>query len=328
MAAIAWAGLLAGCAAEPPPSPPEPASPAVWIESRDTTVPIEFVAPSAGFAAPAPFVVMAHGHGGDRNESGAFSRLAEALAARGIASVRVDFPGCGESREPFTANNLTAILADLAAARAYAEAQPGVDAARAAIVGYSMGARAAMLALDADPGYAAAALWAPAGGDGPASMYFFLGGPQSYEAYRETARRDGSADILTPWGQRQSLGAQWFEDMDALRPMPAVAAFGGPLFVLHGDDDPIVDASVAAAVAEAAIRSPDVRYELLPEAGHGLGFYDAEPELAASVIQGTVEFLVDALGPTQRTRPQPDVMYNPATAQAAPGPGRLRKTKP
>jgi len=63
---------------------------------------------------------MAHGHGGNRDEAGGFTRMAEALAQRGIASVRMDFPGCGDSQEPFTQNNLGNMVKDLLAARDFA----------------------------------------------------------------------------------------------------------------------------------------------------------------------------------------------------------------
>jgi len=67
-----------------------------------------------------PLVVMAHGHGGTKDENGGFTAIAETLAARGIATIRMDFPGSGASTEPFIQNNLTNMIADVAAARAYA----------------------------------------------------------------------------------------------------------------------------------------------------------------------------------------------------------------
>ena len=69
-----------------------------------------------------PLVVMAHGHGGSKEEAGGFTAIAEALAREGIASIRMDFPGCGASAEPFTANTVSAMLADFEAARVYAVA--------------------------------------------------------------------------------------------------------------------------------------------------------------------------------------------------------------
>ena len=101
-----------------------------------------------------PLVVMAHGHGGTKDENGGFTAIAETLAARGIATIRMDFPGSGASTEPFIQNNLTNMIADVAAARAYAIASAPIDTKAIGIFGYSMGGRVAILS-------ASAPLWRP-----------------------------------------------------------------------------------------------------------------------------------------------------------------------
>lgn len=53
----------------------------------------------------------------------------------------------GQSTEPFTRNNLSNMMADTRAALAYARGEPDTDPKRTGIVGYSMGARVAMLVL-------------------------------------------------------------------------------------------------------------------------------------------------------------------------------------
>lgn len=265
----------------------------VTFASRGVRVPATFVHPAANIAIPFPVVVMAHGHGGDRDEAGGFRRLAEGLARRGIASIRPDFPGCGQSHEPFTRNNLSNMLADTRAALDYARRQPGIDPERTAIVGYSMGARVAMLLLP--DGYAAAALWAPVGLDGPDAIFPLVGGRSSYLELRSRAHRDGVAPFITPWGQRQMLGRQWFDDLETYRPMAGVGSFAGALLVVSGTEDPIIEPDIAGAVAAAATASNSVGLEILAAAGHGLGFYDDDPVVSEAVIRTTVDFLVSGL---------------------------------
>ena len=265
----------------------------VTFTSRGVEVPATFVRPGTAIAKRYPVVVMAHGHGGNRDEAGGFRRLAEALALRGIATIRPDFPGCGQSGEPFTRNNLTNMLADTRAALDYARRHPGVDTERAGIVGYSMGARVTMLLLP--DGFTAAVLWAPAGLDGPDAMLSFLGGRSRYAELRSQAHRDGFAPFVTPWGQDQALGSQWFDDLENYRPMAALGSFAGALLVISGADDVIIDPDIARAVAAAATGSDTVRLEVLAGTGHGLGFYDENPAISVRVVQATADFIVSEL---------------------------------
>lgn len=285
--------LLAVSCAGPPPEPqPRDGSVTTWIPSRDIRIPATFVVPDARPAAGSPLVVMAHGHGGTRDEAGAFRRVAGELAARGVASIRVDFPGCGESTEPFTANDTDSMLADLDAALRHALADPDVDGNRIGILGYSMGGRLALLALDAGYPVSALALWAPAASDGPDAIYTFLGGRGSYLDYRDEARTHGSVTIRTPWDQQQALGAGWFRGLEERAPLPPLRRYAGALLVLHGEDDAVVEPAWGADVAEAAGQSSTVAWELVAGADHGLGFYGGDPAVGDYVVKTTVDFLV------------------------------------
>lgn len=86
-----------------------------------------------------PLVVLCHGFTGSRGGDGHFGPLAARLAHAGIASIAMDFPGCGESEEPFTAYTLTNIRADMTAAIAYMGVTYGADTTRLGLVGHSMG---------------------------------------------------------------------------------------------------------------------------------------------------------------------------------------------
>src|SRR3954471_5754573 len=72
----------------------------VTVMNGARAVPATVVVPDG--QGPFPAVVMNHGHGGGRNEGGGFAKLAKALADAGIMTIRMDFPGSGDSKESFT----------------------------------------------------------------------------------------------------------------------------------------------------------------------------------------------------------------------------------
>ncbi len=293
--------LLSACSADNPPTETtstgftEISSVDTTFESRGVSVPATLVSPVSMSGVPVPLVVIAHGHGGSREEGGSFPRVAAELAALGIASIRMDFPGCGDSTESFAQNNLSNMLLDLQAARVFAESQINVDEARVGLLGFSMGGRLVALLSEIDPSYQVMATWAPAVSDGAERELSEFGGPDAYDRLKKQAQDNGSVVYTTRWGTDLELGARWFSDMEETFPQAALAKFEGPLLVLYGDADESVPPSVSAAAADAAINSREVVRVVIPTAKHGLGFYTNRPEIADRVVETTVNFLAERL---------------------------------
>ncbi|WP_203789617.1 alpha/beta hydrolase, partial [Paractinoplanes rishiriensis] len=65
--------------------------------------------------------VLVHGGGVTRDEGGYFSRLAEGMSAGGIASLRFDLRGHGESEGRQEDLTISGVLNDIRAAVAYAQ---------------------------------------------------------------------------------------------------------------------------------------------------------------------------------------------------------------
>lgn len=261
------------------------------VSSRGVAVPVSFVYPVGVQDEAYPLVVMAHGHGGTRNEAGAFVSIAAGLAARGIASIRMDFPGCGDSAEPFTENNLGNMLQDIQASRGFAIAQERIDKDRVGLLGFSMGGHLALLLASPDEGYKVIATWAPAIAAGVDSAVELLGGPAAYAELRSRAVAEGSTPFTTSWGQRQQLGLRWFTDLEESRPLQSIRQFRGPLLVLYGELDEVVSPRLSEAVIAAATGSVEVVRYVVEGAGHGLGLYSEAPHLTAEAVDVTVEFL-------------------------------------
>ena len=251
------------------------------IESRGVQVPATLVTPDG--VDEYPIVMLIHGHGGSRDECYGYPDVAAGLAEKGIASLRIDFPGCGDSTESFQQNTLTNMKADVLAALDWAKANLPVT--KVGLFGYSMGGRIT-LELIAD-GFVpdAAAMLAPAADT-------HLGFAGMFELY-DDAKANGYTVYTTVYGQVQELSAAWFDDLlvyetiDSL--LDAVKANIGttPTMVIWGQDDSVVSPDTSAAVAEA------LGSETIDATGndHSYSFYTTEaPELRELIVNGVADF--------------------------------------
>ncbi len=266
-----------------------------FVSSRDIDIPVTVVRPLTDSDETFPLVILAHGHGGSRNESGAYKQLAESLATQGIASIRMDFPGCGDSSESFANNNLSNMLDDIRASQVFALSQPQIDASRVGLHGWSMGARL-VLTLSTEYDYKAITTWAPSAHPGADSMLDFFGGTAAYEEMKATAIQDGFAPFTTIWGQDQKLGPGFFSDLEQSVPLDIVSEYEGALLVLYGEFDEVVLPEEAAALVNAASKSSNLVSHMVQGANHGFGIFSDEPHLTREAIDTTVDFLRQELG--------------------------------
>lgn len=249
-----------------------------------------------GGDGPFPAVILCHGHGGSKDEAGGFVSLSTALAKIGVASIRMDFPGCGDSKEDFAAdNNLTNMLDDVNSVKAFLAADERINMNKLGIIGYSMGGRIAM--LTADETYKATVLWAPAGTPGPSDMFTFmqLEDQAAFDALYAVAKKDGKATYTAIFGFEQTLGLRWFDDMLDLDPFAAFGGYSGDVLTLYGDEDIIITPEVALAVSNVASGANSSNLVEVKGADHGFGMYSDEPEITQVVIDSILAFIDTAL---------------------------------
>lgn len=266
------------------------AAESITYPSRDVQVPAIVEIPDGD--GPFPMVVLAHGHGGSKDENIGFGAIADALKAEGIASIRMDFPGCGESTESFQLNTLTNMKQDVLNAVAYLTENYPVDTAKAGLFGYSMGGRVALelLGENAYP-FTAVALLAPANSTEDLKKLF--GGADNWEVLKAAAEENGYADFTTIYGQQQQLSKEWFEDLDKVADPAAAAAaqFTGPALVIYAKDDEAVSPSVSANVAA------ELLAEVVQATGdsHSYGFYSDKTDVLNTVVNGVASFFLKTL---------------------------------
>ena len=264
------------------------------ISSRGIQIPATVVTPAGKKHQRFPLVVIHHGHGGGRNENGGLARVADALGEVGIASIRFDFAGAGDSTEPFTSLSYTTMLADSNAALVWAVRNLPVDKRRIGGFGYSEGsAVVAMQAGQPFTPYKAVALLGPVAH--PRELFdTFFGG--NFDAYYAEAQANGYAVVTTPFGQVQNTSLEWFQETIAADPAGDISYFEGRVQLIWGEEEQIIPFSqveaLQAATAGTAKRTTTVT---IPNADHGYGFYSDQPDVDAALHSALVQFFKRAL---------------------------------
>ena len=182
---------------------------------------------------PFPAVLMLHGLGSSRDEvGGIFADTARVLADNGIASLRFDFRGFGQSDGDTGAFTLERQNEDaLIALDALAETGR-VDPQRLGVTGFSFGAAAAIELAAARPDLVRSVVALTPAGDYRADMLDSMG-----QRVFDRAAQDGIAGI--DWGWRTlALKRDFFDSLSRHDLMAALARYPGPLLIINGEDDP------------------------------------------------------------------------------------------
>jgi hypothetical protein len=110
---------------------------------------------------PYPAVALLHGYGAFRDELTGYVELAALLAEHGIASLRFDFRGCGESGEAGRLHPHDDWVEDTLCALSFLEARSDIAGSRLGVVGMSVGGGIAVQAAALDDRVCCAVALAP-----------------------------------------------------------------------------------------------------------------------------------------------------------------------
>jgi len=222
-----------------------------------------------------PLVVLCHGFTGNRQGDGHFAPLAEDLAANGIATVRLDFAGCGDSTEPYANYTLANMAADVDSVIGYMQATYGTG--KTALVGHSMGGRLASLypQLGQYP-VTALALWSPANGTGLQGLEFLS--IDNFAAVEEMAAR---------------------ADAEGSDPNATLQESGLPVLLTYSGNERILSDTTQTETKAAVESLPDGQVVLDPFVNGDHNYTSEDPatntQLDADLRQVTVDFLTSHL---------------------------------
>ncbi|WP_330262745.1 alpha/beta hydrolase [Streptomyces griseorubiginosus] len=177
-----------------------------------------------------PTAVFVHGFTSNRLELPDFVAMSRLLEANGIASVRFDLSGHGESDGAFFDVTISGEITETRAVLEAVRALDFVDPERIGLVGMSMGGVVAGIVAAEEPGIAALCLWSPA-----AVAPFEMG--RGYLKGRSLAAEIEEKGYFDADGHRVS--AALVEDLAGLDVYGRSGAYSGPVHILHGSKDEI-----------------------------------------------------------------------------------------
>ena len=244
--------------------------------------------------APAPVVLMLHGFTGARDElgikdtdEGVFSRTARRFAEAGVATLRIDFRGSGESDGAWADTTFSGQIADAVTAIDWLATDIRVDGTRISLLGWSQGGLVAAHMAAARPDVNSTVLWAPV--VLPFRTYAAILGA---DTVNEAQGADGGALIpaKTPWGADVNLNAAFYQEFGAYSTAAAVAQYDGPLKVIVGLRDTAVEPQ--PALGEVLMRYHDGPEDLLVlDSDHVWNVFEGPQTMDQEMIPKSLAFI-------------------------------------
>lgn len=224
-----------------------------------------------------PVVVILHGFASSKLGSNrCYVSLAESLAQRGIAALRFDFRGSGDSEGALSNITLEDLISD---ANAVLEKLPfieRIDVNRIALFGSSLGGAIAILAAERFKKIRAMALWAPVASGELWFRDFLMSHPEYIHVDPIDLLSSYKGIKLHPAFREQFAKLCAYKALQELLPLPTL--------LLQGEKDDTVSVKHHEAFRQACASFANVRFLTYPNGEHSLGFSPHFPEIIQEVI--------------------------------------------
>ncbi|NNU77203.1 alpha/beta hydrolase [Clostridium estertheticum] len=224
-----------------------------------------------------PIVIMFHGFCGDKmGPHFIFVKLSRLIEKAGIACIRFDFAGSGESDGDFIDMTMDTELKDANNILNYVRSLNFVDNDRIGIVGLSMGgAIASMLAGERKSNIKTICLWAPAGNMGEIILdKHYIG--ENFDEFR----KNGYFDV-----EGLLVGTKFVDNVKNIKIYEKAAEYDKKSLIIHGDKDDVV--SLCASQKYIDLWGDSSLLKVISGANHTFDKREWEEQ----VIENTIEFL-------------------------------------
>lgn len=211
----------------------------------------------------APVVIILHGLASQRCGSRrGYVMLSRQLAQLGIASIRVDLPGHGDSDGDIHEFSIPDFVQATREIISQALDLPQIDAHAAALFGSSFGGSLALLVAQHFPLLKGIACWAPV----------IVGSWVSNAFSNQLAHQP-------VYYEGQLLGQQWITDFQALHVLDQISIFPEQISILHlqGQEDPIISLEQQNLISQFFQNKPNsFTGHCYPQLNHAFPAHDSE----------------------------------------------------
>ncbi len=254
-----------------------------FITNGDHEIPYTMLIPKNA-EGKSPAIVMCHGYGSNRDEAGGgYALMAPKLAEAGIASIRFDVIGCGESRTDYMEFTLQTDIDDAIACANFLSEQPEVDAARLGIMGWSMGGGAALLTAGSDARFTSVLTWAGAYYDG-----------QIAEDQYETALKDGFYEAQFDWREPLKQSPKMYEVQKSLKVSEIFPKSTAPVCAINGKLDDTVVPETAQKIVDLS-SNENSKAVLLDNADHTFNIFTGDMTAFNELMDVTLDWFQSTL---------------------------------
>ena len=259
----------------------------LMLDNGEYEIPAIMTSPEGTVVVPG--VILLHGSASHKNEVGdLYLRLAEQLANNGIASIRIDFAGTGDSPVDYTHYTLKTAVRDAEVALAFLRSQPRVDDHRIGVVGFSQGGLIAQLLVAQQPGIKSFVAWSSVASDGIGPF------ADMFETLYMKAKREGQVEQQFAWRPPLTVSYEWFEQVMANQSLSGMAEYTGSVLAIAGSNDTVVPPTAATRLIVAS-GSDVARAVTIKGADHIFNVLDENANQDEQLLEMTTEWFAEAL---------------------------------